>query len=204
MLNTSQLVRSLCTEVVGVLFFIFKMLVLLISLYFSSSCILISSDYVLYLVIILVAMWGWNQLSHHHNFVLAPWCTTPSVTYILSTCGTCLTTSADITVSQELSVCETDSIPTIFTITCTDLDSTSSRSLIWLVTGLKNMMSRTLIPGFQTLFFTYPFPTRTGEATLMVNDTMNIHVVEGTCFQCRDPNDANTASTAVCVTVTCE
>ena len=152
-------------------------------------------------------MHGGIQLSHLHNFVLAPWCTAPSVTYvhtihIFFTCGTFLTTSADITVSPELSVCEADNIPTTFTITCTD--STSSRSLIWLVTGLKNMMSCTLIPGFQVSFFTYPFPTRTGEATLMVNDTMNIHVVEGTCFQCRDPNDANTASTAVCVTVTCE
>ena len=81
---------------------------------------------------------------------------------------------------------------------------TSSRSLIWLATELKNRMSLTIIPGSEALFFTYPFPVRTGEATLMVNDTINVQVVEDTCFQCSDPNDANAINTAVCVTITCE
>ena len=56
------------------------------------------------------------------------------------------------------------------------------------------------LPGSEALFFTYPFPIRTEEATLMVNDTMNVQVVEDTCFQCSDPNDVNAISTAVCVT----
>ena len=103
--------------------------------------------------------------------------------------------------SQELSVCETDSLPTTFTLTCTTI--ANPNSLVWVVTGLKSVGSRTIAQGDSQGSFNYPTPTQDGKATLMVNDPANMEVVEGTCFQCRDLI-SNTISTATCVNFTRE
>lgn len=103
--------------------------------------------------------------------------------------------------SQELSVCETDSLPTVFTLTCTT--SATPNSLVWMVTGLNTVGSRTIVKGDSQGPFNYPTPTQDGQAALMVNDRANMEIVEGTCFQCRDLV-SNTISTAACVNVTRE
>ena len=102
---------------------------------------------------------------------------------------------------QELSVCETDSLPTAFTLTCTT--SATVNSLVWVVTGLNTVGSRTIAGGDSQGPFKYPRSNRDGEAALMVNDPANIEVVEGSCFQCRDLTN-NAISTAACVNVTRE
>ena len=102
---------------------------------------------------------------------------------------------------QELSVCETDGLPTAFTLTCTT--SATANSLVWLVTGLNTVGSRTIAKGDTRGPFNYPTPTQDREAALIVNDPANMEVVEGTCFQCRDLI-SNAISTATCVNVTRE
>ena len=128
--------------------------------------------------------WGTNQRGHltlRHRTLIAK--------------------SAEVEVPQELSVCETDSLPTAFTLTCTT--SVTANSLVWVVTGLNTIGSRTIAGGDSQGAFNYPPSTREGEAALMVNDPANMEVVEGTCFQCRDLI-SNTISTAAYVNVTCE
>ena len=104
-----------------------------------------------------------------------------------------------IKVSQEITVCETESLPTTFTLTC--LASVTPAALPWAVTGIPIVGSRSITSGDTQGPFNYPTSSSSGEATFVVNDPTNMEVVNGTCFQCRDLAGSNLISTAVCVNV---
>ena len=104
--------------------------------------------------------------------------------------------------SQEITVCETESLPTTFTLTCSA--SVTLAALAWLVTGIPVVGSRSINSGDTRGPFSYPTSSSSGEAVLMVNDPTNIEVINGTCFQCRDLTGSNSVSTAICVNVMSE
>ena len=105
----------------------------------------------------------------------------------------------EVTVSQEITVCETESLPTTLTITCSA--SVTPAALVWVVTGIPSVGSRSITSGDTQGPFNYPTSSSSGEAVLMVNDPTNMEVVNGTCFQCRDLTGSNSVSTAACVNV---
>ena len=108
----------------------------------------------------------------------------------------------EVTASQEIAICEADSLPTAFTLTCAA--NVTPAALVWSVSGLAGAGSRTITQGDSQGPFRYPTHVSNGEATLMVNDPMNMEVIEGTCFRCRDLTGSNSISTATCVNVTRE
>ena len=101
---------------------------------------------------------------------------------------------------QNLLLCENQTIPTMFTMTC-QYNSTSFLST-WLVTGLASMTNRTISPQDTSVSFIPQgrvLPGGVGESTLTVNSQ---EVTAITCFQCAISTlgGANFRSKQGCVT----
>ena len=100
--------------------------------------------------------------------------------------------------SPKITVCETESLPTAFTVMCTA--SMAPATLIFEVSGIRDVGTRTVTSISGPDYYTYSSSSNT-EAALIVNDPTNAEVVNETCFQCTDLSGNNPISTTTCVNV---
>ena len=84
-----------------------------------------------------------------------------------------------IEVSRDITVCETESLPTAFTVMCTA--SMTPATLIFEVSGIRDVDRRTVTSISNQDIYTYSSSSNT-EAALIVNDPTNAEVMNETFF----------------------